>query len=273
MNHLIAPTISILFFLHGEQHQTNSNCGKPKERDLCLPKSSSQLQSHQLKQNLATTNMCFNSPCGEMNQLMTSSTTLIHNLQQSKSSATIQVYKPNVFENSTTSPDTNKLLMLNREVTTQLYMFQSTLELHEDTIKPYNNINSRPEYPPNSKYVPLIDPKPPPYMISENISRPKLPGPYTVYPLIINTIVPSTSPTYQYSSRIYILSKKLHFYKERVTCKYWYGMGSDLFLKTLRNSTMTYNFKTKIIVQQFNVQNSSTFEWREVIFHSNNSST
>ena len=58
-----------------------------------------------------------------------------------------------------------------------------------------------------------------------------------------------------------------------MTYKYWYGMGSDLFLKTLRNSTMTYNFKTKIIVQQFNVQNSSTFEWREVIFHINNSST
>ena len=36
---------------------------------------------------------------------------------------------------------------------------------------------------------------------------------------------------------------------------------------------MTYNFKTKTIVQQFNAQNSSTFEWREAIFHINNSST
>ena len=58
-----------------------------------------------------------------------------------------------------------------------------------------------------------------------------------------------------------------------MTYKYWYGMGSDLFLKTSRNSIMTYNFKTKIIVQQFNVPTSSTFEWREVIFHINKSST
>ena len=108
-------------------------------------------------------------------------------------------------------------------------------------------------------------------MISENISRPKLPGPYTIYPPIINTIVPSTSSTYQYSSRIYFLSKKLNLCKERMTYKYWYGMGSDLFLKTLRNSIMTYIFKTKIILQQFNPQNSSTFEWREVISHINNS--
>ena len=49
-----------------------------------------------------------------------------------------------------------------------------------------------------------------------------------------------------------------------MTYNYWYGMGSDLFLKTLRNSTMIYNFKTKIIMQQFNVQISSTFEWGEV---------
>ena len=198
----------MLPLLHGEQRQTNLNCGKSKERDICLPKSSSQLLHHQLGQNLATTNMCFNSPCGEMNQLIKSSTTLNHNLQQSKSSATIQDYKPNIFENSTTSPNTNTLLMLNREDTTQLHMFQATLELQANTTRSYNNINIRPEYPPNSEYVPLIDPEPPPYMISENISRPKLPGPYTVYPPIINTIVPSTSSTYQ------IFFKDLPFGKE-----------------------------------------------------------
>ena len=154
--------------------------------------------------------------------------------------------------------------MLNSEVPTQQHMFQSTLELQKDISGHYTNINIRPEYQPNSEYVPLIDPEPPPYMISENISRPKLPGPYTVYPPIINTIVPSSSSTYQYSSRIYILSKKLHLFKERMTYKYWYSMGSDLFLKTLRNSTMTYNFNTKIIVQHFNVQTYFIFEWEEL---------
>ena len=117
--------------------------------------------------NLNKTSQLQISPCGELNQLMKSRTTLNHNLQQSKPSATIQDYKVNIFDNPTTSPNTNALLMLNRKVTTQLHMFQSTLELQEDTTRPYNNINSRPEYPPNSEYVPLIDPEPPPYMISE----------------------------------------------------------------------------------------------------------
>ena len=46
--------------------------------------------------------------------------------------------------------------------------------------------------------------------------------------------------------------------------KYWYGMGSDMFLKAPMNPTTPSSFKTRLIIEQLDIHNSFNFGWREI---------
>ena len=77
-----------------------------KSSDTCFP---NQLNHDFSDKGFETNNVCSNLPCGEDNQTMISSTTLNHNLQQSKFSSTIKDDKHTLFTNSTTSSNANTL--------------------------------------------------------------------------------------------------------------------------------------------------------------------
>ena len=74
---------------HGEQHQTDITSGEFKATNSSSSTTSNQLLSDLSISEIATTNMCLSSPCGEGNQLVKSNTTMNHNLQQCKTYATI----------------------------------------------------------------------------------------------------------------------------------------------------------------------------------------
>ena len=139
----------------------NHNPQQNKSSDIYPTKSSDQLNHDSSDKKLETSDMCFNSSCGEINQLMKSNTSLNHNLQQSKSSAAIQDYKTNTFKNSTTSPNITNLLIPNREASTQQHILQPMLEQTKGISRSYHNTTLDTKHEPKSEYVPSIDPEPP----------------------------------------------------------------------------------------------------------------
>ena len=204
--------------------------------------------------------MCLSSPCGEGNQLVKSNTTMNHNLQQCKTYATISSSNLKLSENIKPSPNKDLISIEHNQTTLQPYILKPTSELPKETPLSYNKTYFEPEYKTKSEYLQQIDPEPPPYMMQRFMLRPNIHGLSPSYkPTNYNTTSCTSALTLHLPSR-YVLFKILHPSNKITVVKSFLNMGRDLSIKVLKDPTIMYTYKTKVIMEQLDVQDSFSYE-------------
>ena len=216
--------------LYREINETNPTSGEHTAIYISIPKSVSQNSLHPPDKERRTTIMNFDPLYGEFNQLVRSSTTLNHNLCKSKSSATIFGYEHNAVRIATPPSTTNKLQSSSKDIvpvsmdTLEAYFLKGTLPLYE-------SIPIGIEHQTKSEYLASIEPEPPPYMPQRS----------------------SCGTNCFKSCRV----------QQSVSCNIAHYYGEFIFIsfKSHIEAAMIHSYKTKLVMDQLDVQNSYGYLW------------
>ena len=237
--------------------------GEFKATNIFSSISTNQLPSDLPVSEITTANRFFSSPCGEDNSLVGSSTAMNHNLWQCKTSASSSSSNLKISENIKSSFNKDKISTEHNQTLLQPFMLKPTSELPNETLLSYNKISFAPEYKTKSEYLQQIDPEPPPYMRQRFMLRSNIPGLYTPYePINHNTTSYISDLPLHLPSR-YVLFKILHPSNKRMITKSLLDMGRDMFIKVLEDLTNMYPFKTKLIMEQLDIQDSFSYASRK----------
>ena len=245
---------------HGEQHQTDITSGELKATNNSSSTTSNQIPSDLPISEITTANIFFSSPCGEDNSLVESSTVLNHNLWQCKTSASISSSSLKISENPKPSSNKDTIFTEHNQSKLQPCILKPASELPKETLLSYKKISFEPEYKTKSEYLQQIDPEPPPYMIQGNICRPNAHGLFTSLSSTDDNTASCTSVLLQPLQSKYIFSKTLQLSNKRMIFNLLFGMGSDIFIKAKIDPTIIYSYKTKLIMEQLDVQDSFSCE-------------
>ena len=208
--------------------------GGPKETNICIQKSDSQLSPSHSFNELAMTDVATNSLCGELCQLVRSSTILNRNLEQSKSVSTISGCKYNADSNVVHSLNTVDFQSVPRPF--RLANIQTNMNPMEayclnGILQPRDNTPHDHEHQIKSEYFPSIEPEPPPYTTQHSLHSTNCCDLYGMQPSVSCTIA-----TY-------------------------HGEYIFIFFMYYRDSALIHPYKIELIMDQLDLQNSYCYEW------------
>ena len=248
---------------HGEHHQTDITSGELKATNNSSSTTSNQIPSDLPISEITTANIFFSSPCGEDNSLVESSTVLNHNLWQCKTSASISSSSLKISENPKPSSNKDTIFTEHNQSKLQPCILKPASELPKETLLSYKKISLEPEYKTKSEYLQQIDPEPPPYMRQRFMLRPNIPGLYTPHELINHNTTSCINDLLLHLPSRYVLFKILHPSNKRMITRNLLDVGRDMFIKVLEDPTIMYPFKTRLIMEQLDVQDSFSYDSRE----------